>query len=107
MNIDEHQAIITYLFAYYEKGHDPDPSAFLNYLQDNKLKRVVADIEMMPLNEEISDQELSDYIKQVLNYQKMLKIKEKMAEQKQAERQNDILRAAAIATEIIQLRKTL
>jgi DNA primase len=107
MNIDEHQAIITYLFAYYEKGHDPDPSAFLNYLQDNKLKRVVADIEMMPLNEEISEQELSDYIKQVLNYQKMLKIKEKMAEQKQAERQNDILRAAAIATEIIQLRKTL
>lgn len=107
MNIDEHQAIITYLFAYYEKGHNPDPSAFLNYLQDNKLKRVVADIEMMPLNEEISDQELSDYIKQVLNYQKMLKIKEKMAEQKQAERQNDFLRAAAIATEIIQLRKTL
>ncbi|GAM15205.1 DNA primase [Mesobacillus selenatarsenatis] len=107
LNIDEHQAIITYLFAYYEKGHDPDPSAFLNYLLDNKLKRVVADIEMMPLNEEISDQELSDYIKQVLNYQKMLKIKEKMAEQKQAERQNDFLRAAAIATEIIQLRKTL
>jgi DNA primase len=107
LNIDEHQAIITYLFAYYEKGHDPDPSAFLNYLEDNKLKRVVADIEMMPLNEEISDQELSDYIKQVLNYQKMLKIKEKMAEQKQAERQNDFLRAAAIATEIIQLRKTL
>ncbi|MBT2695029.1 DNA primase [Bacillus sp. ISL-55] len=107
LNIDEHQAIITYLFAYYEKGHDPDPSAFLNYLQDNKLKRVVADIEMMPLNEEISDQELSDYIKQVLNYQKMLKIKEKMAEQKQAERQNDFLRAATIATEIIQLRKTL
>lgn len=107
LNIDEHQAIITYLFAYYEKGHDPDPSAFLNYLQDNKLKRVVADIEMMPLNEEISDQELSDYIKQVLNYQKMLKIKEKMAEQKQAERSNDFLRAAAIATEIIQLRKTL
>jgi DNA primase len=107
LNIDEHQAIITYLFAYYEKGHDPDPSAFLNYLQDNKLKRVVADIEMMPLNEEISDQELSDYIKQVLNYQKMLKIKKKMAEQKQAERSNDFLRAAAIATEIIQLRKTL
>ena len=107
LNIDEHQAIITYLFAYYEKGHEPDPSAFLNYLQDNKLKRVVADIEMMSLNEEISDQELSDYIKQVLNYQKMLKIKEKLAEQKQAERQSDFLRAAAIAAEIIHLRKSL
>ncbi|WP_210365967.1 DNA primase [Bacillus sp. REN3] len=106
-NIDEHQAIITYLFAYYEKGNDPDPVAFLDDLQDKKLKRVVADIEMMELNEELSEQELSDYIKQVLNHQKMLTIKEKMAEQKQAERQSEFSRAMQIAAEIIQLRKTL
>ncbi|PLR93832.1 DNA primase [Bacillus sp. T33-2] len=106
-NIDEHQAIITYLFGFYEKGHQPDSSAFLNYLEDNKLKRVVAEIEMMSINEEVSDQELADYIKQVLNYQKLLKIKEKESEQKQAERESDFLRAAAIAAEIIQLRKLL
>ncbi|CAM3809386.1 DNA primase [Mesobacillus zeae] len=106
-NIDEHQAIITYLFGFYEKGLDPDPAAFLNYLQDNKLKRVVADIEMMSICPEISEQELSDYIKQVLNYQKMLKIKEKEAEEKAAERENDFVRAASIAMEIIQMRKTL
>ncbi|WP_121611737.1 DNA primase [Mesobacillus foraminis] len=106
-NIDEHQAIITYLLGFYEKGYEPDPSRFLNYLEDNKLKRVVADIEMMSLNDELADQELTDYIKQVLNYQKLLKIKDKQAEQKEAERQSDYLRAAAIAMEIIQLRKSL
>jgi DNA primase len=106
-NIDEHQAIITYLLGFYEKGYEPDPSRFLNYLEDNKLKRVVADIEMMSLNDELAEQELTDYIKQVLNYQKLLKIKDKQAEQKEAERQSDYLRAAAIAMEIIQLRKSL
>jgi DNA primase len=106
-NVDEHQAIITYLLGFYEKGYEPDLNGFLNYLQDNKLKRIVADIGMISLNEELSDQELTDYIKQVLNYQKMLKIKAKEVEQKEAERQSDYLRAAAIAMEIIQLRKSI
>jgi DNA primase len=106
-NIDEHQAIITYLYGYYEKGFQPNSSDFLTYIRDEKLRRIVADIGMMSISEELSDQELSDYIKQVLNYQKMLKIKEKELEEKEAERQKDYGRAAAIAMEIIQLRKTL
>lgn len=106
-NIDEHQAIITYLYGFYEEGHEPDPAAFLNYIQDDKLKRVITDIEMMSINEEISEQELADYIKQVLNYQKLLKIREKQAEQKEAERQSDYGRAAVIAMEIIRLQKLL
>ena len=28
-NIDEHQAIITYLYGFYESDHEPDSSAFL------------------------------------------------------------------------------
>ena len=72
-------------------------SAFLTYIQDEKLRRIVVDIEMMPLNDEITDQELMDYIKQVLNYQKLLKIKEKEVELKEADRQSDFSKAAAIA----------
>ncbi|MDP4158111.1 MAG: DNA primase, partial [Bacillota bacterium] len=106
-NIDEHQAIITYLFGFYEDHDDPDPSLFLTYIQDDKLRRLVANIEMMAVNEEISEQELTDYIKQVLNYQKMLKIKEKDVELKEAERQKDYMKAAAIAEEIKELRKLL
>lgn len=106
-NIDEHQAIITYLFGFYEDHVNPDSSQFLNYIQDAKLRRIVANIEMMSINEEVSGQELTDYIKQVLNQQKWLKIKEKEAEEKEAERQSDYKKAAAIAMEIIQLRKSL
>jgi len=106
-NIDEHQAIFTYLLGFYEEGNQPDPSLFLNFIHDNRLHRVVTEIEMMLVNEELTEKELSDYIKQVLNYQKMLMIREKEAERAEAERQNDILKAAAIAMEIIQLRKSL
>ncbi|MEH7272929.1 DNA primase [Neobacillus vireti] len=106
-NTDEHQAIITYLIGFYEEHMNPDTSAFLTYIQDSNLRRIVADIEMMSVNDELSNQELNDYIKQVLNYQKMLKIKEKEVELKEAERQSDYSKAAAIATEINQLRKSL
>lgn len=106
-NIDEHQAIVTYLYGYYEKGHMPDPSAFMNYLDDDKLLSIVANIEMMSINEEPSEQELADYIKQVLNHPIWLKIKEKEAEGKEAERAEDYRKAAEIANEIMQLRKQL
>ncbi|CAH2715429.1 DNA primase [Neobacillus rhizosphaerae] len=106
-NIDEHQAIITYLLGFYEDHLEPDSSAFLTYIQDDNLRRMIANIEMMSLNEELSNQELTDYIKQVLNYPKLLMIKEKEAEQKEAERQSDFTKAAAIGIEIIRLRKSL
>jgi DNA primase len=106
-NIDEHQAIITYLFGFYEDHLNPDSSEFLSYIQDENLRRMIVTIEMMSINDEISTQELTDYIKQVLNYQKLLKIKEKEVELKEAERQSDIKRAAAIGNEINQLRKSL
>ena len=106
-NIDEHQAIITYLYGFYESGHEPDLSAFLLFLDNEKLRRIVVDIGMMPINEEISEQEYTDYMNQVLKYQKMIKLKEKEAQLKEAERQRDLTKAIALASEIQQLRKTL
>ncbi|WP_409289329.1 DNA primase [Peribacillus sp. SCS-37] len=106
-NHDEYQAIITYLYAFYEEGHEPDTSHFLSFLPDNNLRNLVSDIEMMTINEEFTDQEIRDYVNQVLKYQKMLMIKEKEAERKKAELQNDHMQAAKIAMEIIQLRKLL
>lgn len=106
-HVDDHQAIITYLYAYYEDGHEPSTSFFLTYLADPNLRRLVSDIEMIPVNEEVSDKELTDCINQVLKYEKVLKIKEKQAEQKEAERRSDTETAVKIAMEIIQLRKML
>ena len=37
-HIDEHQAIVTYLYAFYEDGNAPDLSDFLNFIQDQHLK---------------------------------------------------------------------
>lgn len=106
-NEDEHQAILTYLLSFYEDHSEADSSAFLTYIQDDHLRRIVANIEMMPINDELSSQELNDYIKQVLNYQKLLRIKEKEVELKEAERQQDYKQAALIGNEINQLRKSL
>ena len=107
LHLDEHQAIITYLYAYYEEGHAPDTSFFLTFLPDQNLRRIVSEIEMMSVDEEVTDKELTDCINQVLKHEKMLKIKEKQEEQKEAERRSDTIAAAKIAMEIIQLRKML
>lgn len=106
-NIDEHNAIAAYLYAYYEEGNTPDVSLFLERLNDQRLKRIVSDLAMMSINENISDKGLQDYIKQVLDYPKWLKIEEKEAEKQEAERQKDYVKAAAIAMEMIKMKREL
>jgi DNA primase len=106
-NIEEHRAIITYLYAYYEDGNEANVSSFLRKLPDNQLHQFVSDIAMLSVNEEISERELSDYIKQVLNHQNWLMIKEKEAEKHEAERQKDFVKAANIAMEVIRLKRDL
>ncbi|MEK4908271.1 DNA primase [Niallia circulans] len=106
-NIDEHQAIFTYLLAFYEKGLGTDTSSFMNFIDDPDLQRIVAEIEMMEVNEEVSELEISDYMKQVTNYEKLLEIKEKKQMLKEAERQNDYIKAAQIGMEVLLLEKTL
>ena len=107
LNIDEHQAIITYLYGFYESDHIPDLNSFIHYVDDENLRRIIVEIEMMQINDEISEQELMDYIKQVLNYKKRLKIKEKEDELKEAGRQKDFEKAKTLWQEIQQIRKTM
>ena len=104
---DEHQAILTYLLGFYEEGNEADTSKFLLYLPDENLRRIVTELEMMPLNSDVADREIEDYVNQVLKHQKMLKIKEKENLQKKAEQENDFVKAIDLAKEIIVLRKSL
>jgi DNA primase len=106
-NIEEHRAIVAYLYAFYEEGNEPDVSAFIQRLNDEQLKKIVTELSMLLINEDLSSQELNDYIKHVLNYPKWLKLKEKEAEKNEAERQKDFLKAAQIAKEIIEMKKLL
>jgi DNA primase len=106
-NIEEHKAIVTYLYGYYEEGNEENVSSFLSKLPSPELQHIVSNIAMISLNTEVSEQEISDYIKQVLNHQKMLMIKEKEVEKNEAERNKQYKEAAQIAMEIIQLKQAL
>lgn len=106
--IDEHQAIVTYLYAFYEEGNEPDLTQFLTFIKDPDLKGLVTEIGMMQVAEEVSEKEFQDYIKHVMNQHKLIKIiKEKERASKEAERQKDITKAAELVKEIILLRKSL
>lgn len=104
---EEHQAILTYLLGYYSEGNAPEPLAFLDFLPDKKLRSIVAEIQMRSADTEKSEQELKDCVNYVLKHAKMLMIKEKQIEQKQAERSKDMKKALDIAREILELRKSL
>jgi DNA primase len=105
-NIEEHRAIAAYIYAFYEEGNDPDVSALLARVP-NDLKSLISELSMMLINDQASSQELHDYMKHVLNYPKWLKLREKEQEKHEAERQKDYLRAARIAKEIIEMKKSL
>ncbi|WP_203361722.1 DNA primase [Bacillus sp. REN10] len=106
-NMDEHQAIFTYLLGFYEEGHEPDSSIFINFLPDANLRRLVSDIEMMMVSEYVNDEEVHDYIKEVFKYRKKLVIKAKKQQQIAAEKAKDYQTAAQLAMEIVKLKKEL
>ncbi|MDT2045432.1 DNA primase [Priestia flexa] len=106
-NIEEHRALVTYLYGYYEEGYSPNPSNFIERIPDSNLTGLASELAMMSINEELSEQALHDYIQQVLNYEKKSIIKDKEQQRQEAERQKDYVRAATIAMEILELKKAL
>jgi DNA primase len=106
-NIDEYQAIAAYLYAYYNEGYAPDTAHFINWIQDNGLQKIAAEIAMMQLKEDLTEQELFDYIKKIELYPRWVEVEEKEKEKQEAVQQKDSIRAAGIAMEIIQLKKML
>ncbi|HLS07955.1 DNA primase [Lentibacillus sp.] len=105
-NIDEHKVIATHLYAFYEEHQQADVSQFVEMLSDNRLKQLVTDIAMMPVHENISNEEINDYIRMIRaensNKEDIQSLKE---EQRLAEQQNDPIKAAGIAMQIIELQK--
>ncbi|MFC4022768.1 DNA primase [Oceanobacillus longus] len=107
-NVDDHKIIATHLYAFYEEGHSPDISLFIERLSDDRLKQQVVEVAMMPELNEISDREINDYIRIILNESNdSVNIKSLKEQQKLAEQQNDPLKAAQIAMQIIEIQKHL
>ncbi|HEY4602662.1 MAG TPA: DNA primase [Cerasibacillus sp.] len=102
-NIDQHKIIVTHLYAYYEEGHPPDISLFIEKLEDESLKHLVAEITMTSPVYEVSSDEIKDYIRIIREeYEDVSYINKLKKEQKMAEQQNDPLTAAKIALKIIE-----
>jgi DNA primase len=106
-NIDEYHAIVAHLYAYYGEGNDPNSSQFIQRLEDEKLARIATEIAMMTISDELSEQELNDYLKQITNYPKVVEIEKKEKDRKEAENREDNSLAASIAMQIIQMKKEL
>jgi len=68
--IDEHDALAAFLYAYYAEGNPEEPGLFIHYLEDEKLKQLASGLAMMECKEDVSDLEIGDYIRQVNNYPK-------------------------------------
>ncbi|TGB04276.1 DNA primase [Halobacillus salinus] len=105
-NIAEHQVIVTYLYAYYEDGNDSDVSDFIERLDDSELKNKVIELAMTSVNEEVSDQEIYDYISKIrAEGSGRTDIKALEDELKRAEQQDEHIKAAEIAMKLIQMRR--
>jgi DNA primase len=107
-NLDEHKIISTHLYAYYEEGHPPDVSLFIEKLHDEGLKKLIIEIAMLPHAEDISDREIDDYLQLIhAESNDAVNIKELRNSQKLAEQQNDPIKAAKIAMQIIEIEKQM
>jgi DNA primase len=106
--MDDHKIIATHLYAFYEDVETPDVSKFIDRLEDEKLKQLVIEIAMLPLLDNISDQEINDYIHIIQAQKKDVAILNDYREQQRlAEQQNDPIKAATIALEIIAIERQL
>ncbi|QDI89788.1 DNA primase [Salicibibacter halophilus] len=105
-NVDEYAAIAAHLFAYYGEGYGAGSAGFLDYLEDEELSSIAAEIAMQP-GGEMNPDAFADYIHQVKNYSSWVEIEQKEHEQKEALQKNDAETAAALGQEIIALQKKL
>ncbi|WEG14920.1 DNA primase [Pullulanibacillus sp. KACC 23026] len=104
---DLHQAIVAYLYAFYEEGLEPDISAFIQKLPDPDLRARVTDIAMIDIDEDVDEQVIQDYIDQMIKHHQVLVIEEKLAAKNEAEKQQDLDTATKLLAEIIELKKDL
>ena len=103
-NLDIHQVIVIHIYALLEDYETINVSQLYDKITDEKLMQTISDIALIPVNDDITEEEINDYIQTVYfqaNKQPELdKLKKELAEAEQAA---DTEKASAIALEIIRL----
>ncbi|WP_027963461.1 DNA primase [Halalkalibacillus halophilus] len=105
-NMQQHQVLVTYLYAYYEEGNEPNVSKLMERLPDDELKNLVAELSLISINDSLDQDELEDYlfaISKESNIDNEIRELERMM--KQAEKEKDPKSAARIGMKILELRK--
>ncbi len=106
-NVEEHSALAAYIYAYYANAQASNIKALLESIDESQVLQTASELAIMDINDEISEEELHDYIHVIENYPNWLRIKEKVQEKVVAEQRQDFLTAARIAEEIIAMEKAL
>jgi DNA primase len=106
-NVDEHNALAAYIYAFYAEGHNSDVGLFLSRLQDTVLIELTTDLSSMTLTPTLSKHELYDLIERILQYPEQQKIEQKMSEKQRAEQQGNVIQAAQIAMDVVQMKMNL
>ncbi|MFC5713415.1 DNA primase [Thalassorhabdus alkalitolerans] len=106
-NVENHIALAAHLYAFYGAGRDGDSSDFIHSLTDESLMKLAAELSMLDINRNLTENELADYIKQIKNYPKWVEIEEKEKEMKEAERRHDLQHALQLANELVEMKKAL
>lgn len=104
---DEFHALAAYLYGFYEEGNEPDASAFIQKLPDKKLMQTASKIAMIPIDEEVSEEEIADYIHQVENDPLWHEIERLEMEKQAAERGKNPEEAARIAMKILEKKREI
>ncbi|WP_100398314.1 DNA primase [Bacillus sp. FJAT-44742] len=106
-NVENHIALAAHLYAFYGAGNDGNSSDFIHSLTDESLMKLAAELSMLDINRNLTENELADYIKQIKNYPKWVEIEEKEKEMKEAERRHDLQHALQLANELVEMKKAL
>lgn len=106
-NVEEHNAIAAYLYAFYEEGNKPNVGLFMQRIDDDKLRKLASELAMLTISEELNEIELADYIRIISSYPLLREIQEKEKQQEDAIRRNEIKLAAQIAQEIMRMKRSL
>src|SRR5699024_8885526 len=95
------------LAAFYEQYDLPNYQRFAETLEDRQLKKVVMEAILTERSQEHTTQEVNDCIRHSKRNQIKRLIDQKRHDSKEAEKRNDLLKAMELASEVIQLVRSL
>lgn len=104
---DDYQELFTHFETYMMLHGQFVEADFLNYLQEDYLRRKLIEISYLEMSEESTNQEIDDYVKVIEKNSLELLKQEKLKNQKEAARVGDKDLELALSIEIIEIQKKL